>query len=243
MIVSLIFAGGIIAKTIEPSNQVAVKTVGSVGSVLSWPNSQFNFFSGRQTLVQSNQKLKDDIRSLNAQLLSSKMRIEELEVMVQEFGRAPMSNVAKGKIILRSGYFSFDTFWLGLDKSATTSIRAGNLVISDHNILLGEVVVVYDSVAKAKLYSAPSRKTAVRIGAKNIPTMATGLGGGNYLVTLPTSSEVVHNDLVRTEKNGQEYILGIVGTVEKNAETPFQKVYIKPPVNIYELRYAGIIFS
>ncbi|OHA58684.1 MAG: hypothetical protein A2571_02855 [Candidatus Vogelbacteria bacterium RIFOXYD1_FULL_44_32] len=244
LILILILGGGILLNISSPVGGRVAQAIGLAATTFAWPEAKFQPFTRRAAIVSENEKLRREIKLLNLELISAQARIEALKTLEQELGQTGEINnsLVAGKIILKTGYFSFDNFFLDQGKTgSSTLIKPGQLVITGPNILLGEIIAVYSQTAKAKLYSAAGRKTAVRIGNKNIPALAEGLGGGNYLVNLPSASLVLHNDLVRTEKNGQEYILGVVGTVRKNEETPFQKIYIKPPVNIYELRYAAII--
>ena len=217
---------------------------GGSALVFSLGNS-LPYFRAKESLVRENLELKSKLNIARRQVTGMSIKLDELSTLAQSVGRDynNHSNITIAKVLAPTGFLTYDL--LLIDRGNKTlgkinSIKRGDLALSENNLLLGEVVEVGAFVSKVRLYSSAGRKTAIAIGHENISALAVGRGGGNYLATLPVASNIVHNDLVRVTINNREYILGVVGAIEKSEEAPYQRIYIKPTVNIYELRFIGL---
>ncbi len=243
VILVLLIGGPILYKIFSaPATQLVGHGRNQTAGFVSALAHDFKFFSSKESLVAENYKLKEELKKASALGLSLRAELEEYRALDSAIGHslAASSSTLVGKVLAPIGLFNYDSLLIDLGRKNSPTLGAGDLVVATNNIILGEVVEVGALTTKVKLYSTAGRKTSVLIGEENIVGLATGQGGGNYLVTLPAGSMVVHNDIVRASRNGREYILGLVGAVDKNDETPFQKVFIKIPLNIYELRFVQI---
>ena len=243
LLLVLLLGGGVLVKIFSAGATLTTipltKNANNLSLALS---ANLPFLSSKVSLVRENNELKKTLQEARLALIQSKSQVEELMILTKEINYQPnaLPRVVVAKVLAHSGLLAYDT--LIIDKgSRQSAIKPGDVVIAGENILLGEVVQVFSTTAKVKLYSSAGRKTAVKIGPTNISGLATGLSGGNFLVNLPINVLVKHNDLVRKTVGDREYILGLVGLVEKTEQVPVQKVYFKPLINIYEIRFVSII--
>ena len=226
------------ARVVGEGRASATATVFSLGH-------NIKFLAAKEKLLLENEKLRDQLKDSTRQMISLRLELEELRALAAAVGRPGDSRapLLVAKVLAPLGFFNYDTLLIDggtRTPSSGRNLAPGDLAVASADVLLGEVVQVGKLTSKIRLYSSAERTTAVLIGQANIVGLATGQGGGNYLVTLPAGSAVVHNDIVRATRGGREYVLGLVGAIEKNEETPFQKIYVKSPINIYELRFVEI---
>lgn len=201
-----------------------------------------SLFTDKEELVLENAKLKEQLNQNLVTALEYKSLQEEI-INLRQFRLPDKANVLVAKVLKNSGAFNYDNLVLDIGSSnlaPNVKLALGQKIIISDNVLLGELVEISETVSKAKLYSTPNRKTKVIIGPANIDGIAEGRGGGNYLVTLPVGLEFKLGDVVRTIINDNEYIVGVVEKIEKTPEIPFQKLYIKQPVNLYNLSFVAI---
>ena len=113
-------------------------------------------------------------------------------------------------------------------------------ILVHNNIILGEVVQIFNTTSKIKLYSSPGTTIGVTIGANNIATNADGVGDGNFVVKLPRGVDIKKGDQVIVQKP-TPFLLGLVGHVDNDPRNPLQTVYIASPINLYELTWVEIL--
>ncbi len=240
----LLFGGGLIYKSLSGVVFSISTPVVNTSESLAHNNLSLlvSLFKDKEELVLENTKLKEQLNQ-NLVIAVEYKSLQEEIMNLRQFRLPDKENVLVAKVLKNSGAFNYDTLVLDIGSanlSSNIKLSLGQKVIISDNVLLGELVEISETVSKAKLYSTPSRKTKVIIGPKNIDAVAEGRGGGNYLVTLPVGLEFKLGDVVRTIIGDDEYIIGVVEKIEKRPEVPFQKLYIKQPINLYNLSFVAI---
>jgi hypothetical protein len=120
----------------------------------------------------------------------------------------------------------------------------GDRVVYAGTGAVGEVIEVYKTSSKIKLYSSPGETRTVLVGNQEIPGTAVGRGMGNFEVKIPRESSITPQEYVFLPPSlpgESKLILGIVGVVEEDAEEPFDRILFRTPFNVTEMRFVEIL--
>ena len=118
-------------------------------------------------------------------------------------------------------------------KSAA-AVRFGQLA-------LGRVVETVDQIVKIQLFSAPGVETSVRLGMAGVPAVATGRGGGNFMITLPRGLELAVGDWAYLADSVSGQLgLAVIGAIDRYPSESLQTVYLALPINLQYVRYLQI---
>ncbi|MCX6731448.1 MAG: rod shape-determining protein MreC [Candidatus Parcubacteria bacterium] len=206
------------------------------------------FVAVSHPLLNLNKK-NDEVSVLKnrvAELESKILMLESLEKENQEL-KAMFSHLEEAKkyilgaVISRPPQSPYDV--LIIDAGSDNGVKEGMTATAFSNILLGYATDVFSKTSKIKLISFPGEETSALIesvstGAK-ISALATGRGGGEMEIKLPSSLEIHSGDRITTPGT-YPLMLGIVERAEINLSDPFQKIFFCLPVNIQELNYVMI---
>ncbi len=195
-------------------------------------------FRSKTELAKENEALKQRINALTVDLKGYDFSMQEnLELKKLLFGKKE-SSVFAGILAHPGGHLPFDTFLLDIGSAA--GIKNGDIALSGQNLALGKVVETYSHSSKIKGFSSTGERTDVFLGPENIPAQLTGLGGGAYMAELPRDLDIREGDAAILP-GSDGFILAHVESKEENLADFFQKLYLRSPVNIFELKYVQII--
>lgn len=125
-------------------------------------------------------------------------------------------------------------------ENSSRELKLGDQVRVAGEILLGRLVEINQSSAKVQLAAAAGEVTPVVIGTDNLAAIATGLGGGNFSLTLPRGINITEGELIKVVLGGEELLLGTVAKIMAAPSDPFQEIIFKSPVNVNEIREVEI---
>lgn len=194
----------------------------------------------RQNLLNENKNLQVEVRRLK-NLLLSKNSVEADNLKLREvLGRAE-KKVAPlvAQVIFLPNFVPYNNLLLDLGReNSTRPLAVGDLVVADGAVLVGKISSIDDEYSKVKLLSAETN-LAVTIGPKNIPGVAIGSGAGNFTINLPKDTPISIGDRVTTPlfKN---YLIGLVGHIEKVASRPTQTILVRTSANLFQLKWLEI---
>ncbi len=194
----------------------------------------------QRTLLAENKKLKID----NATLRSLGLRVNELQAENSKLrGLRTIEDASQksifGRVILKPNHLPYDEIIIDIGKEALPDIYLGQLIFADSEIVLGQIELVTDHYSKIKLYSTGGVKIPVTVGETAVPSIAEGLGAGNFSLTVPRGVNIKVGDRVKTSIVGN-YTLGYVANVIKNVNDPFQKIIFRSPYNMFELEWVQL---
>lgn len=190
-------------------------------------------FSFRRNILEENKKLKTE----NAVLKAESLRISNLQLENNKLRGLESSNSAdlfSARVISKPNHLPYDEIIIDVGSDQVPAFRVGQLVFADKDVVLGQIESVASQYSKIKLYSTGGVKIPVVVGELAVPSIAEGLGAGNFSLTLPRGVTIKVGDQVKTSIVG-DYILGYVAGVLKDSNDPFQKVIFRSPYNFFEL--------
>ena len=194
-----------------------------------------SFSRSKEDLVAENIFLKRRINYLQS-LASDSGEVVELKA-------SSTRKVAKGRILSRPNLFPYDYLLVDLDDQNLISRVKPGQIVSYGNVGLGRVVTVYQTMAKVRLFSTPGTEMGVSVGTSSPSAKAVGLSGGNFVITMPRGLEIHNGDLVGAAVLPKGMLLGKVGFIDKSPSIPFQKVYFRYPLNLYEITSVDIHYE
>ena len=210
-------------------------------SVMNSFDNASSIFKSKRLLEIENEKLTEELNSIRIKLDSlNSLQRENEELMIEmgrEFSRTSHSILAA----VLSGPNVPPYEGLIIDVGKNQAVSVGDRVIYESNIVLGEVSQVFDQVSKVKLYSASGIQTDVLVQSEEVlHAVALGFGGGNFSIDLP-SSIVVNKGMQILIPGGDIYVLGIVDYIKVDPTTASQRILIKYPINIKNIRFVHVI--
>jgi len=139
-------------------------------------------------------------------------------------------------VLLRPPATPYDT--LVIDAGSVEGVVAGDRVASGGTVLIGRVSEVYAHTSRVVLYSAPGeRYDALLRGA--IPLIVEGQGGGSMSAQAPAGIMVAVGDSVVLPGIAGGFVAAL-SHIERTEAESFVTLYMRLPVNLFELRYVEV---
>ncbi|MEK7180394.1 MAG: rod shape-determining protein MreC [Patescibacteria group bacterium] len=213
----------------------AAHTVWSVEqTVLSQSEGLIAFFASRTQLLKDNQSLKDalyDVSSThtaNTVLRAENARLRGILEKVPEGRESILASV-----LVRPPRTPFDI--LIVDAGFNHGIKKDSIVTSA-GVLLGRVLEVQNSTSQVLLFSTPKTNIDAVISRTGESVHLEGSGGGNFVLVLPRSFDIVVGDIL-VSPTGDTLIIGEVMHINSDPSSSFQVALLKSPLNINSLRW------
>jgi len=208
--------------------------------VQDWLSPSLSYFSSREELFNENKELKEQVNAMSSRVADRSFLLHENTVLKESLGRREIEPERIFAVVLaKPDMTPYDI--LVVDVGKDKSVLVGDLVLFE-NVVLGEVVEVYQTSSKVRLYSTSKQKVSVFIGDSAIGAEVQGLGGGNFEIKLPRESGVFAGDSIYVSDINPR-ILGTVEYINSDPNEVFEKVLFRSPVNLFSLRFVDIIHS
>jgi rod shape-determining protein MreC len=200
----------------------------------------YEFFSARATLTRENTLLKAEMDKANLALLRLKeVENDNTELRARLGYRHNNEIPLVAKVVSKPDQNAYDIIVVDVGSSTAARIKTGNLVTVANTIALGFVDTVGPTTATVRLFSSAGVNTPVLLGPNHLPAPALGQGGGDFSITLPKNVSVAMGDHV-TSTSTDNFILGSVGAITRDAAKPFQTILFRSPVNFINLTWVEI---
>ncbi len=131
----------------------------------------------------------------------------------------------------------YDT--LIIDVGTEHGIVSGQRVFALGNIPIGSVSFAYPASSKVVLFSSPGEKTEAVLSTKDVFVQLIGRGGGNFEMIMPRDF-ILEKGVEAVSPGLTPYVLGIVAGIISDPRDAFQKVLLRSPVNIQELKFVTV---
>ncbi|MBM2817828.1 MAG: hypothetical protein HW401_418 [Parcubacteria group bacterium] len=201
-------------------------------------SNTFSIIGSKKSLIAENRRLGEELNKIKADLSIQKIIQKENEDLKALLGRDEIKkNAILSAVLVRPSISPFDIIIIdvGLDKG----VKAGDRVLYEGSVAIGEVEEAYVHSSKIKLYSSPGEKFIALVGERSVQVEAEGLGGGNFSAKLPRDIEVNEGDAAVVPSISAS-IFGFVQKIELNPTDSFQKIIFKIPVNLSELKWVTV---
>lgn len=191
----------------------------------------------KSSLVAENTKLKNELEDLRIKMTNYQTLVDENNSLKELFDRKPADPGILAGILVKPAQTLYDT--LVIDAGTREGIRVGARVFAGGTVLLGEISEVGPVSSKVLMYSSSGHTTEVVITGKNISTEAVGRGGGTFEMTFPRDTEFPIGTEIVTP-GIVPYLVGLVDEVISDPRDPLQKVLLRSPVNVQEIKFVEV---
>ena len=138
-------------------------------------------------------------------------------------------------VIEAPGVSPYDT--LVIDSGADQGIEVGDTARVGTVTIIGLVTQVFPSSSIVTLLSSPNQQLAVTV-ASSTPATAYGMGGGNFIITLPQDAVGGIGDAVFVPQYSES--IGRVQTVDQDDADASKNLYVAFPFPIETLRMVTV---
>lgn len=195
------------------------------------------YLTSKSTLARENKILSDRLKSQQLELSLMRSIFPDYSKLKVFLEGEENSREALAGVLLAPPVSPYDI--LVLEAGAREGISIGDAVKTIDGIVLGSISEVFRDFSRATLLSAPGQKVAVRIGDKGIQAEASGVGAGEFHVTLPREFEISIGDAVMFPGIMPKPV-GTVGSVEFRDVDFLQLISFRSPVNFSALKFVLI---
>ncbi len=191
----------------------------------------------KSSLVKENENLHAENVDLKNRMTNYQTLVDENNKIKELFGRTTGQPSILASILVKPAQTIYDT--LIIDAGIDEGVAIGKRVFASRTILIGEVSEVANHTAKVAMYSSSGHKMQVVVSGKELFTEATGRGGGTFEMVFPREVEFpVGTEIVAPGIT--PYLIGLVDEVISDPRDPLQKVLLRSPVNIQEIKFVEV---
>ena len=190
-------------------------------------------FHAKTELVKENEALRATLRDAQFKLADRALLVQENRELKQLVGNEAGAIAA---VFARPNTTPYDTLIIDVGEQ---DVAVGDDILVGESILIGQVREVFGSTAHVQLFSSPGVETEVTLPESEVVTIATGLGGGNFTLRIPSDILVSEHDPV-TFGGLESRILGFVHATEITPGDLFQTVLFRTPANLSTLRWVVV---
>ncbi|OGF50330.1 hypothetical protein A3G55_03565 [Candidatus Giovannonibacteria bacterium RIFCSPLOWO2_12_FULL_44_25] len=148
--------------------------------------------------------------------------------------------VIPAKIKFGGGYLFID--YVFADEGAKSGIKENNIVVTENNVLVGQVEAVGANWSKIKKTGSLGQKLTLIGEDPNLSFDAVGLGGGELAAELPARLSAVFKpgDTLRWAEN-PNYTVGLIDKIDFKEGNPFGKILIVSPISPSAVIWVNIL--
>lgn len=201
-------------------------------------------WSDKEKLVVQNEALTNRLADLEARLARQNLLATENEKLRATIGLAtPISRKIIAQVISGPDRGPLDTLLVdvGSEQHGLDTLTVGDLVGLEDGLALGRIIEVAAKTSKIKLFSAPGNELPAALGREaSAPIQLVGRGLGNFTAAVPRGVEVLIGDEAIFNKGSKNWLVATVGSVDSGGGETMQKVFLRTPLNLNQLRYVEI---
>ena len=192
----------------------------------------------KKSVFKENENLQTKNNELESKMLDYTLLQKENENIKSLLGRLPeKSDFLLANIISKPNKSLYDT--LVLDVGIDSGIVVGQTIFADMQFPIGYITAVYDRTSVATLFSNSKEITNAQIEGSNTSVDLVGRGGGNFEINVPHELSVPNGSFVIAPHLSSR-IVAIVADIVSDPHDPMNKIILKTPVNIQDLKWVQI---
>ncbi len=193
--------------------------------------------SDKLLLEEENQRLRAALALAATHTISNTtLRSENIELK-QVLGRVSQDPLLLARVLSRPDASPYDT--LVIDVGEHNGVVKGMHVLSEGDLLIGEIVRVWGESSLVQLYSAPGSSISVELGASSTPALAHGAGGGVFRITVPKGMPIAVGSLVRFPDLSPLYV-GVIEGVSRSEESSLQTLFVRLPFGLFDGKFVYV---
>lgn len=199
------------------------------------------FLRAQKSLVAENESLRKRLEEAESEVLVKKSLLAQNIELKSLLGREnELSKTFLAAVLTRPARMLYDELLIEIGKKE--GVNKGDMVLGKGDVAYGKVEEVYEKVSKVRLYSFPGDETEVQIGDGGLVGMLKGRGGGNFYLELPREVELAEEELALLP-GSKVRVLAEVRKIEKDEKSSIQRVYLKSPINVFNIKWVRVLPS
>lgn len=193
-------------------------------------------FKGKGTLVDENRALQQELSQLRREVFMTRTLLADNTRLHALLDRTTTSDSLVSASVIHGERFSpYDTFII--DLGAENGVRDGMLVLTPEGIAVGTISAIQEKTSTVTQFSAPNMIVdAILNATSSFHTVLRGYGSGTMRVSIPRDIEFAVDDTF-VLPSFPTYPIGKIVSIEVAPEDAYKILYVRSPVNMYELRY------
>lgn len=197
----------------------------------------------QKQLIADNKRLSNENERLRVQSTEAdELRTENEKLRGFRAGSLSVKDPVYSRVLTKPTQLPYDELIIDTGSDRDPKLKVGQLVFADPETVLGHVVEVGKKFSRVELYSEGGVSLPVSVGPDGNPSVALGLGAGNFSLSLPRGLNVKIGDPIRTSIIG-DYLLGYAGKIDKDPNDPFQKIHFRSPYNVFDLEWVFVSYE
>ncbi len=221
------------------TDSVSIPAWNARNSLMTNVFNSFDFLKNKEELLKENSYLKEVVEKMKRENFASKALKTENERLLKLLGRMEQeTTLVPATVINNIAHSPYDTFVLDVGKD--NNISNGMLVETPEGITVGVISNVKEKTSTVTLFSAPTMSFNAIINSTTTQhEKVTGYGLGTMRMSVPRDTKVKIGDAIILQ-SFLTHSVGNVISVEVSPEDAYKTLYIKAPVNIYNLRFVMV---
>lgn len=191
----------------------------------------------KKIVFNENKNLKNENEYLKNKMLDYEVLKNENIYLKELLNRVENPNsYILARVLVKPNKSPYDTLIIDIGKE---NVFNGQKVFAE-GFPIGEIVEIYSDTSLVKLYSSPNEVTQAEIDTLGVSVELLGRGGGNFEMDVPKDLDVPKDSFVILPQLNSKIIAIVVKTISEEKD-PINKIILKTPVNINELKWVQII--
>lgn len=207
-------------------------------TVLNESEDLFSFFRSKNSLIDENRFLKQQLESQLSLLVSYNSLNQNYNTLLKDLGQIPKEAKIAAGVLTSPPQSIYDV--LIIDAGKDKGVQNGALVILPFGISIGSVTGISDKTSQITLFSSYGIKTEATLERTGTPVTLTGQGGGNYIIRVPRDIEVVKGDRV-VSPGLNPRLIAVVEDVSSLSTDSFKRVIADIPGGVHQIHFIYIL--
>jgi len=195
----------------------------------------------KKSIFNENTLLTERNKELSLSMVDYNILKKENDSLKELLNRKPSDEkLTLTNILVKPNRSPYDTIVIDIGKNF--NLEKGQIVFANINIPIGEIAEVYDDSSLVKMYSSPDEHTLAQIDVLNTNVDLIGRGGGNFEMLIPKELEVTEGLAVILPHLNSRVVATVVKTIS-SPKDPTNKILLKSPVNVQELKWVFVLIK
>ncbi len=221
--------------TMRSGSYAIVRPLWKVGDIVARPFLKINdFFVFRNTLIEENMALQDEIASLKLRVMDYDFLFQENQELKTLMGRTAGTDRVLARVLSKPPRSPYDTFVL--DIGSEEGIVSGSKVYLSDNVIIGSITDVSGGTSLVELFSSGGKTQEAVLQRTGASFTLSGNGGANLILEVPKDADILWGDVFMYPSLTSS-VIGSVFYIDANSQSSFKEIHIRIPGNIFETKW------